>query len=250
MVKLFRGYFSRLGKWSIFRIMIVVMIVGSSAAAIGLRDNPMLFNAPYILAYLIFPHYVGVIIGLFNYPLFTNGAIRNQIIVGHKRTHIYIADWAASTAFSVMTYLIAVLFLLTVGALAGDTSGIAPKAVASGIVLSTLHIILFATITQLFCVIFKGVKSFLVIYLGNQLLILAAVGASMVENIPKVLYYFLPTAVCMQLDSYDTAENLMAAELGVEVMSFSFLPAAAVMLLEIGLVFTAGLLYFRKTDIN
>lgn len=246
MIKLLKGYLIRLGKWSIFRIMLIAGMIVASLVAMGLRDHPLLFNIPYVLAYLIFPLYIGILIGLFNYSLFTNGTIKNQMIVGHKRTHIYIADWAASTAFSAAIYLTAVLFLFAVGAAVGDISGLNTKAVAIGVVLSTLHIVLFATINQLFCVIYKGVKSFLAIYIGNQLLLGAAIMLSMKENLPKAAFYFLPTAVCMNLDSFDVPENALLANM----TGFSFLPAAAAMLFETAVVFISGVLYFRKTDIN
>lgn len=248
MIKLFNAYFSRLGKWFVFRILVLLMIVCGTAVAIVKRDDPFVFQLPYMLSYLIFPHYIGVLIGLFNYPLFTNGTIRNQLSVGHSRSSIYVADWAVSNAFSAVLYLIVTLCLIGVGAVAGDPVGISVQNTVSGIILSTLHVILFATITQLFCMILKGVKSFLAIYLGNQMLVMASVGLLMLKNVPKALYYFFPTAVCMQLSSFDISSNPLIE--GAAEMHFSFLPAAAAMLLEILLVLTAGILYFRKTDLN
>lgn len=250
MSKLFNAYFSRLGKWKVFRILMLLMFVGCTAVAIALRKQQIVFNLPYTLSYLIFPHYVGIIIGLFNYPLLSNGTIRNQIIVGHSRIKIYIADWAASNTLSVALYLIAAFCLIAVAAIAGDPSGISVKAMTSGIVLSALQVIFFTTITQLFCVVLKGVKSFLAIYLGNQLIVLAGVGLMNLNNIPKALYYFAPTAVCMQLNSFGIQENNLFMEIENFGMSFHFLPAAAAMLFETALVFTIGILYFRKTNLN
>ena len=81
MFKLLGAYFSRLSKWLIFRILLLLMLIGGIGGALLMRKIPGAWNMPYMMAYLMFPHYVGVIIGLFNYPLFTNGTIRNQLSV-------------------------------------------------------------------------------------------------------------------------------------------------------------------------
>lgn len=247
MLKLLRAYFSRLGKWTIFRILALLMLVGGAGAALILRGKPMVFQLPYVASYILFPHYVGIIIALFNYPLFTGGTIRNQLSVGHKRSSVYIADWAASVAFSVSLYLIMTLSLTAVSVLFGNTDGIIAKNVAEGIVLTTCHVTLFATISQVFCVIFKGVKSFLAIYLGNQAFVLLGVFLPTIDNFPQKLGYFLPTFVCMNIKNYGIPDAIITNGM---VADYSFLPALGVMILETVLVFICGLLYFRKTDLK
>lgn len=247
MFKLFHAYFSRLGKWNIYRILAVLMLLVSIGAAAVHKDKPSIFQLPYIASYLVFPHYVGIIIALFNYPLFTNGTIRNQITVGHKRSSVYIADWAASVVFSVSLYLIMALSLIAITVKFGNTEGIVAKNVAEGVILTTFHVILFATISQLFCVVFKGVKSFLAIYLGNQALILLSAGASAINDFPQKLGYFLPTLVCMNIKNCDVPEAILTNGAAV---NYSFLPALGVMVLETALVFTCGMIYFRKTDLK
>lgn len=247
MLKLLRAYFSRLGKWTIFRILALLMLIGGVGTAILLREKPLVFQLPYIAAYLVFPHYVGIIIALFNYPLFTGGTIRNQISVGHKRSSVYFTDWAVSVAFSVSMYLLMTLSLLAVAVLFGNTEGIIAKNVAEGVVLTTCHVALFATISQVFCVILKGVKSFLAIYLGNQFLILASIGVAALKEFPEKLGYFLPTFVCMNIKNYGVPDSIVTN--GV-VWNYSFLPAFGAMVLETALVFICGMLYFKKTDLK
>ena len=249
MTKLVRAYFSRLGKWTIFRILAVLMLAGGAAAAIMLKGKPIAFQLPYVAAYLFFPHYIGIIIALFNYPLFTSGTIRNQISVGHKRSNIYIADWAATVAFSVSLYIIMTISLIGVSLAAGgsNTDGIVARNVVEGVILSTFHVILFATISQLFCVLLKGVKSFLAIYIGNQALILASIGLSATKDFPQKLGYFLPTFVCMNIKNFGVPDSIVSNGL---VADFSFLPALGAMVLETAIVFLIGLLYFRKTDLK
>lgn len=259
LLDLLNAYFSRLIKWKIFLILMLIMLAGGILIPVVLHDEPMIFQIPFMVSYLIFPHYIGIVIGLFNYPIFTNGTIRNQISVGHKRSRIYFADWASSNAFSVVLYLILSLSLYGTAALVSDTDHISWQNVLSGVVLSALLIMLFATITQLFCVILKGVKSFLAIYLGNQLFVLAGIGLTCLEDVPKTLYYFFPTVVCLNLNCFDTpsaANPLLDSSNGLPAadsmmnMTFDFLPAAGALLLEIAVVYLLGLLYFQKTDLN
>ena len=268
MSKLINAYFSRLFTWTIYRILILLMVVAGIVAGIILRKEGMVWNAPYMVAYLLFPHYLGVVIGLFNYPLFTSGTIRNQLSVGHDRRSVFFADWAASNLFAVALYLIFAACMFAVPLIFGNTRDVAgstaamgqlmmedagetvipagpvstdvsANAVAAGVALSCLHIILFSTITQLFCVILKGVKSFLAIFLGNQALILAGVGISVLvsrKEIPEKLLCLFPTAMCMRLSSFAVDPLLLP----------SVIAAAA----EASLVFIIGLVYFCRTDIN
>ena len=268
MNRLINAYFSRLFSWKIFRILLVLMFAGGVISAIILRNEGTIWNSPYMLAYMLFPHYVGIVLGLFNYPLFTNGTIRNQIAVGHSRRSVFFADWAASCLFTVLLYLTVSACILGVPLLMGKAADVAgstesfgqiiiddmmenapqtsaasasvsAKAIAAGLALSCLHIILFSTITQLFCVILKGVKCFLAIYLGNQLLILAGVGISVLAargDIPEKLICLFPTAACMRLGSFS-----------VDPLT---LPSVIAVIAETALVFILGMEFLRRTDIN
>ena len=259
MLKLLNAYFSRLAKWTIFRILMLLMLAGGIALVFFMRKQPVVFQVPFFAANLIFPHYIGVVIGLFNYPFFTNGTIRNQLAVGHRRSSVFFADWAVSNAFSVALYLILSLSIYVTAAIVCDTGVIAWRSVAEGLILCGLQVMLFATITQLFCVILKGVKSFLAIYLGNQILVVAGIGIMTLEKIPKAVLYFFPTAVSMNLNCFKdsgAANPLMEGANGirtaasVSAMTFDFLPAAGAVILEIAAVYLIGVLYFRKTDLN
>ena len=258
MFKLLDAYFSRLSKWMIFRIMLALMPVAGFGTALLAQSLPSAWNIPYLLAYLMFPHYVGVIIGLFNYPMFTNGTIRNQLSVGHRRSHIYLADWAASNAFAVALYLGFTVALFITMAICSDavTAGtnsnimegmtdvsadavVSGRAIVSGVLISTVQIIFFTTVTQLFCVMLKGVKSFLAIYLGNQFLVIASMGFVRLAdkfNLPEKLINLFPSVVCMRQSSFSADPD--------------FLPGLLAMIAETAIVYMIGNLYFRKTDIN
>ena len=261
MFKLLGAYFSRLSKWMIFRILLILMFIGGIAAALLTRKLSGAWNLPYILAYLIFPHYVGVIIGLFNYPLFTNGTIRNQLAVGHRRSHVYLADWAASNLFAAAIFLCFVIpFFITLSccgstAAAGQSTELleglptamevsadavaSAKAIAAGIAVSIVQIVFFTSVTQLFCVVLKGVKSFLAIYLGNQALVLAGVGYAALASkyqLPEKLFNLFPSVVCMRQSSF--------------AVDPEFWQGMLLMLAETAIVFVIGILYFRKTDLN
>lgn len=255
MLNLFNAYFSRLAKWKVFHILMFTMLAGGIAIAMVSRKHQFVFQLPFTAAGIIFPIYIGVVTGLFNYPVFTNGTIRNQLAVGHKRSHIFFADWAASNVFSIVLYLILAVSIDVVAAIDGTAAGdVSWKNVISGLVISSLHIMLFTTITQLFCAMLKGVRSFLAIYLGNQLLVLAGAAIMTVEKVPKAVLYFFPTVVTLNLDCFDTASALNPVTEGIaasaDALTFQFLPAAGAIILEIAVVFLIGTLYFRKTDFN
>ena len=260
MRKLLSAYFSRLSKWTVFRLLIVAMFVICTGVGLLNRDQELVWNFPYMLAYMIFPHYIGIVTGLFNYPLFTNGTIRNQIAVGHGRSQIYFADWAASNTFAVILYLVSAGAMFGSAALFGSTDGVSGKAVVVGVLFSLLHIMLFTTITQLFCVMLKGVKSFLAIYLGNQGLLLLGLGVASLSTFGLMtdkFNFLFPTSTAMALNSFGIQMPGMAlngaeiTEPVTQLMDYSqmVLPFTAV-IVEIALVYFIGLLYFRKTDIN
>ena len=92
MSKLLRAYFIRLGKWNIYWILMAFMFVCGVVGTL-LFGKQIAFQIPYTISCLIFPQYIGLVIGLFNYPSFTNGTIKNQIVVGHSRNNIFIANF-------------------------------------------------------------------------------------------------------------------------------------------------------------
>jgi len=259
MNKLFNAYISRLFNWTIYRIMLLLMLVGGIGGAVLVHKLQGAWNLPYMLAYLAFPHYVGIITGLFNYPLFTNGTIRNQLSVGHKRSHIYLAGWITSNIFAVTVYLVfAVSFLAALsfctepastaqsismqgmpeGVMASNAGEISLNAIVQSVLITTIQIIFFTTLTQLFCMILKGVKSFLAIYLGNQLIVLAGAGFGALEgkyDIPESLSLIFPTDICMKMGSSYAVHP-------------DSVPAMFVMLAETLIVFIIGISYVRKTD--
>lgn len=258
MSKLFNAYFNRLSNWKIFQILVLIMLAGGAAVGVIFHEKAILFDLPYMVGMLMFPHYVGIILGIFNYPLLTNGTIRNQLSIGHSRGNIYLADWAASCAFSAALFLALSLGIFGAGAIFGDTSEISAKNILSGLVLSVLQVIFFATLTQLLCVIFKGIKSLLAIYFVNQIVMFAGILLMTESDVPKKVFYLFPTVICMQQSSYDipAANPLAESANGIDIsaasaaLTFDFLPAAAVMLIEIATVFAIGIAYFRRTDIN
>lgn len=257
MINLLDAYFVRLAKWKIFQVLAALMLAGGIFIALFMRDKMMVYEMPFFMATLLFPVYIGIVTGVFNYPLFTNGTIRNQLAVGHKRGNIFIADWLVTNVFAVGLFLVFTLGNLVMAKILDAPGDVCWNKIYIGIVLSSLQIILSTTITQLFSVIFKGVKSFIAIYLGNQILLLMGVGAMTLEDIPKAVLYFFPSVVCLNFQYFNIPGNpLMGGANGLEVaeslerMSFEFLPAAGAAILEIAVVFIIADLYFRKTDFN
>ncbi len=259
MLKLLNAYFNRLFKWRIFQILMAVMLVVGVVLGLVFKDHLFVYQIPFIVSSLLFPIYIGVIIALFNYPFFTNGTIRNHITVGHERSSVFFADWAASSVFALVLYLILAGSTLGAAAIAGDASNVNWENIAYGLIISSLLVILFATISQLICVMLKGAMSFLATYLSSQLLLVACVGVMSSDSIPKTLIYFFPSVVCMYFNYFkdvsapnpliDASEGMSISET-VASMTFEPLPAVLALIIEIAAVYTIGNLYFRKTDIK
>ena len=95
--------------------------------------------------------------------------------------------------------------------------------------------------------VFKGVLSFLAIYLGNQALVLLGVFLPTLKELPHKVGYFLPTFVCMNIENSGVPDGIVTN--GV-VSTYSFLPALGAMVLETAIVFICGMIYFRKTDLK
>ena len=259
MIKLINAYLNRLIKWRIYRILMALMLVLGVVLGLVFRELLIVYQLPFMASGLFFPVYIGVVIALFNYPFFTNGTIRNQITVGHKRSNVFFADWVASNVFGVSLNLILSLSILCTAAIAGNPSVVNWENVGFGLIVSTLLTMLFATLSQLICVVLKGAMSFLVNYLANQILLMAAMGAMSIDGLPKTLLYFFPSVVCMNINYFNdpsvpnpilAASEDMSLAASVSTMTFSPLPAVLAVIIEIAAVYTIGNLYFRKTDIK
>ncbi len=259
MLKLVNAYFNRLFKWRIFQILMAVMLVMGVVLGLVFRELLIVYQIPVIASSLIFPIYIGVVIALFNYPFFTNGTIRNQITVGHKRSSVFFADWAASSVFALVLYLILSLSILCTAAIAGNSNMVCWENIVLGLVISSLLVMLFATISQFICVMLKGAMSFLANYLSSQILIVIAMGVMSFDGTPKALLYFFPSVVCMNINYFSDASvpnPILAASEGMSIsetiasMTFDPLPAIGAVILEIAVIYLIGMLYFRKTDIK
>ncbi|MCM1505979.1 MAG: ABC transporter permease [Ruminococcus flavefaciens] len=154
MSKLISANFARLFKSVVFRLY-MIFSVGMSAFIILMRYIDYHNNMEYYaklpeeyhtidgvafvgMLYIIFA--VSIFIGNFVGTEYSDGTIRNKLIVGHKRSNIYLANLVVCSAGSLMGAFAHILVNFTVGtALCGISSAVTVK--------QTAQIILYIAVT-------------------------------------------------------------------------------------------------------
>lgn len=129
MNRLLKANFARLFKSGLFRLaMIFNVVLGvlfDISRYFGIKKDPEYFMAlgeKYLCAegfafsgglYVMF--LVAIVIGSFIGTEYSDGTIRNKLMVGHKRSAIYLANFIVCAAASVILHLILIVVLLGLG---------------------------------------------------------------------------------------------------------------------------------------
>ena len=121
MIKLLNAGFTRLHKSKLFWILSIFSI-GLALFIIYTRYSDMKTYGTAIEVEQIMFNYstiIGIVISIFT-SLFlgvehSDGAIRNKIIIGHKRTNIYLSNFMITTITSLFSYLLFTLVVAIIG---------------------------------------------------------------------------------------------------------------------------------------
>ncbi|MBO4390746.1 MAG: hypothetical protein J5825_07810 [Lachnospiraceae bacterium] len=237
MIKLFQSYIFRVAKWPVFWILMAVGMAGGLIAGIFTpKYAGLLLSLPFMLSGILFPHYVGLFIALFNYPQFTGGTIRNQIGVGHKRSSILFTDWFSSNLISLGLYLSFTGALYLSAAIVGGLTDVSGKAVFWAVLISSLQIIFYTTSALLYCVVLKGILSFLAVYFINQIIACAGFLISLKKASWGFWTQLLPSASVMDMNVYEPVEKGWII--------------ALVSLALVVVVYMISQIYFKKADLK
>lgn len=237
MIKLLQSYFRRVLKWPVFWILMTVGIVAGLIVGYFAKNYAgLILSTPFMLSGILFPHYVGLFIALYNYPQFTNGTIRNQIGVGHKRSHILFADWLSSNLISLGLFLSFSGALYLSAAIVGGLDEVSAEAVLWAFGISCLQVMFYTTSAILFCVLLKGILSFLAVYFINQIVAAGGFMISMKQADWGFWTQLLPSAAVMDMNVYEGLEK-------------GWIIALASALMVAALYFGAQL-YFQKADLK
>ena len=237
MIKLLQSYFHRVLKWPVFWILMGVGVLGGMIIGFFAQKYAgMILSLPFMLSGILFPHYVGLFIALYNYPQFTGGTIRNQIGVGHKRSYILFADWLSSNFISLGLFLSFSGALYLSAAITGGLENVSAEAFGWALGISCLQVMLYTTSALLFCVILKGILSFLAVYFINQIVAAAGFIISTKQADWGFWTQLLPSAAVMDMNVY-------------EVMEGAWIIALTSAALVTALYFISQM-YFKKADLK
>ncbi len=159
MIKLLRAGFFRLRKEIIFWLFIISSVV----VAIFSLNHWQSSNETYVLDKIInnFTLYIGFFIALFVSIYvgkeYSEGIIRNKIIVGHSRASIYISKLIISIVVSLLCELIYVIIVLIVGKILDIKTHVTLQKMAMCIIDSILMIALYCSIFNFISMIFSDI---------------------------------------------------------------------------------------------
>ncbi|RKI39212.1 ABC transporter permease [bacterium D16-51] len=121
MIKLLNAGFTRLRKNKLFCIL-TAFSIGLALLVVYSRYSDMRKYGDTIVAEDIMLSYAtitGVVIAIFTSLFlgveYSDGVIRNKIIVGHKRIHIYLSNLAVTTVTSLFSYVLFIAVVSSIG---------------------------------------------------------------------------------------------------------------------------------------
>ena len=122
MIKLLNAGFTRLRKNKAFWIWTIFSICLASCMTLINYSDMKKFGDVIEIGQLMlnYPTMIGIIIAIFTSLFlgveYSDGAIRNKIIIGHKRINIYLSNFIIITATSLFQYIIYLIIILSLGA--------------------------------------------------------------------------------------------------------------------------------------
>ncbi len=121
MIKLLNAGFTRLRKNKLFWLL-TIFSIGLAIFMIYTQYSDMKRYGQVIEVYQLFLNYstmIGIVIAIFTSLFlgveYSDGAIRNKISIGHKRTNIYLSNLIITIITSLLFYILFMIVIATVG---------------------------------------------------------------------------------------------------------------------------------------
>lgn len=182
MAKLLRANFSRLWKSRIFYVALIFMVLlnvflvidGWNSGRIGYPEplEDMLFQNCIIIGFVC-----SVFVGMFLGTEYSDGTIRNKIIVGHTRVRIYLANLLICAAGSLLLLVISLAIGFGLGSFLLNPLGLPYKTLLLYILIGLLSTLSFAAIFTLVAMLTPSKASGAVICLVLALCLLFVTSA-------------------------------------------------------------------------
>ena len=175
----------------------------------------------------------------------SNGTLRNKVIVGHKRSSVYLSHFLATTIFNVVMMTINALMTLlcanTILKYGVKLDGEELKFLLEWLLAGTVMFIWIASLTDFFMLVFKNVALAIIFTLVLGMII--SLGASLATNLLDKpwgnVVFFIPTMV-----------STMLIQPGSDITWLQFLYNMLSYALLIGLNCVLGIYLFKKHDIK
>ncbi len=237
MTTLLRGDFLR------FRKMKVVWytLFGMIAMVIVMLLSSFLNEAPLTTEPFQYLMYLGIImaapIGMFISSDYTNGTIRNKIIVGHNRSAVYMSKLLLCCSYALVVHVLCETVQFGVGIPLLGLENASGKAITVNLILTVFIVWVYASLSVFVAMTVKSATGMVASFLLNYALMM--VSMLVIEfpdsDVMKTIAEILPTAQIMVFNSYETATR-----------PFLIIVISIVM---IGLTTFGGLKIFKETDL-
>jgi len=182
--------------------------------------------------------FLSALSGLYISRDYTQNTIRNKVIVGHKRLHIYLSKQLAVTTFYLITIFLYIITMITTNYILIKTTGVNLAALKTGIIISIFSTITLSTITTIISMASKNeVGGLMPLLITFIMFIFTALGMELFDkDIMNLINEILPTGQIMTLNLIETATNTTRIILYSIIMSLSCI--------------TGGYLIFKNSDLN
>lgn len=170
-------------------------------------------NMSAVLTFPLFsiPMIMGALVGLIIYPEFTHGTIRNKIIIGHKRSDIYLAFTICLSAVVLIYYIVHVIVGFPIGMAMIDTTGMSAKATIAGLVIIPFMLVSNMTISLLICMVVHDAKSVALVLVFQYALTFLGILPELLENnenkVLKLVSCCIPQGQVYVLNVFEMSDN-------------------------------------------
>lgn len=275
MSKLLKANFSRLIKNKIFWLTVIFMFGIGVFAVCSMYIEKTKYNstATFDGALLIYAVFVGfcsaVFSSMFTGTEYSDGTIRNKLIVGHVRSSVYLSNWVISVFAAIIMIVSYLVSYCAFGAFMLDAPVASAKDILSLIGISILTVIAYASIFNMIGMLTakKSVSAVMCLLLCVALYMIAMMIMSALES-PEFLQGYCLTENGIELsDATPNPKYLQPAQRkvyqfffdlnpigqGIQLSTFYVVHPYLMMLYSVGIsavTTVVGVLAFRKKDLK
>lgn len=232
MLNLLNETFTRVRKSvQVWVSLILLIAIGLVIIFVLNMGQSKMYNS-FMLLPLQFMMYLVPYNGFFISRDYTNGTIRNKIVLGYSREKIYMTNWLLLSAVVIAEFLVFVVLMYSLGgAVLGFSWDFEFVEFVKIMVLALFNILAFSSVAVMLCMCFQGVSgtvwSFFIYMILEVLTLIAQLATMKNEELNEKIYKFmgklLPPAQASYLLGIDEVGSedwkLIAYSIGVIVFT-------------------------------